>query len=89
MHVMEISLKKDNSNNATLSITMAQDEYVGKVDKALKDYRKRANVPGFRVGHAPLSIIRKQYEESVRADEVNRMLQDKLFSYLQMRNWTF
>ena len=80
---MEISLKKDNSNNATLSITMAQDEYVGKVDKALKDYRKRANVPGFRVGHAPLSIIRKQYEESVRADEVNRMLQDKLFTYLQ------
>ena len=54
-----------------------------RVDKILKDYRKNANIPGFRKGHVPMGMIKKQYETAVTADEVNKLLQENLNNYIQ------
>ena len=58
------------------------EDYQPKVDKILVDYRKKADIPGFRKGHVPMGMIKKQYEKSVMIDEVNKLLQDSLNKYL-------
>ena len=80
---MNVSHTIDASNNGIITIEVAQSDFAEKVEKTLVDYRKRANIPGFRQGMAPMAMIRKQYESSVRIEEVNKMLQDGLFNYLE------
>jgi trigger factor len=58
-------------------------DFSSKVEEVLKNYRKTANVPGFRKGHVPIGMIKKQYENSVTADEVNKILQKSLDKYLK------
>ena len=79
---MNVSHNIDSKNNGVLTVEIEQSDFAGNVEKALLDYRKRANIPGFRIGMAPLGMIKKQYESSVRTDEVNKLLQDGLFNYL-------
>ncbi len=79
---MNVSHNIDSQNNGVLTVEIEQSDFAGKVEKALLDYRKRANIPGFRIGMAPMGMIKKQYEASVRTDEVNKLLQDGLFNYL-------
>ena len=80
---MNVSHTIDAKNNGVISIEIAQSDFSEKVEKSLTDYRKRANIPGFRKGMAPMTMIRKQYEYSVRVDEVNKLLQDGLYNYLE------
>ena len=80
---MNVSHTIDAKNNGVISIEIAQSDFSEKVEKSLTDYRKRANIPGFRQGMAPMTMIRKQYESSVRVDEVNKLLQDGLYNYLE------
>ncbi len=75
--------KKDIDNlNAVLTVEIAKDDYSGKVDKVLKDYRKNANIPGFRKGHVPMGMVKKQYGKAVLVEEVNKLLQDALQKFL-------
>ena len=80
---MNVSHTIDAKNNGVITVEIAQVDFADKVEKALTDYRKRASIPGFRPGMAPMAMIRKQYESSVRIDEVNKMLQDGLYNYLE------
>lgn len=80
---MNVSHNIDSQNNGILTVEIEQNDFAVKVEKALLDYRKRANIPGFRIGMAPMGMIKKQYEASVRTDEVNKLLQDGLFNYLE------
>ena len=80
---MQITRKDVDKLNAKVSISLEQKDFSEKVENILKDYRKNANIPGFRKGHVPMGMIRKQYETAVTADEVNKLLQDKLNSYIQ------
>ena len=48
--------------NALINITVEKDDYEEKVNEVLNDYRKKANIPGFRKGHVPISLMKKQYE---------------------------
>ena len=80
---MNVSHTIDAKNNGVISIEIAQSDFSEKVEKSLSDYRKRANIPCFRQGMAPMTMIRKQYEYSVRVDEVNKLLQDGLYNYLE------
>ena len=57
-------------------------DYESNVEKVLKDYRKRANIPGFRKGHTPIGLIKKQYGMSVKVDEINKLMQKGLSDYL-------
>src|SRR5690606_26564074 len=56
--------------------------YADNVEKVLADYRKNANIPGFRKGQVPMSLIQKQYGKAVLVDEVNKLLQSSLNDYL-------
>lgn len=80
---MQITRTDVDALNAKVAISIEQKDFSEKVDKILKDYRKNANIPGFRKGHVPMGIIKKQYETAVTADEVNKLLQENLNNYIQ------
>ncbi|MGB5942368.1 MAG: trigger factor [Leeuwenhoekiella sp.] len=79
---MNISRENIDELNAVLKVDIAKDDYSDKVQKVLKDYRKSANIPGFRKGHVPMGLVQKQYGKAVLVDEVNKLLQDSLQNYL-------
>ena len=62
---------------------MESADYQPEVDKTLKDYRKRANIPGFRPGQAPMGMIKRQFGTSVKVDAVNKILGEKLYDYVR------
>jgi trigger factor len=68
--------------NALLRVEVKPEDYQDKVNKTLNDYRKKANIPGFRPGHVPLGLIKKQYGPSVLADELNKTVNESLQKFL-------
>ncbi|MDX5428202.1 MAG: trigger factor [Bacteroidota bacterium] len=80
---MNISLKNQDELNAVLAVTIEPGDYQEKVDKTLENYRKQANIPGFRKGKVPAGLVRKQYGKSVMIDEVNHLLQHAVSDYLR------
>ena len=79
---MKITKSKPKDLVCQITINVVHDDYKEKVDEILKDYRKKAVIPGFRKGKTPISIINKKYKTSVVADEVNKILQDKMYKYI-------
>ncbi len=79
---MEITKKDIDSLNAVVTVEVKEEDYSGKVQKILSDYRKTANIPGFRKGHVPMGMVKKQYGKAVLVEEVNKLLQDALHNYL-------
>ena len=80
---MNISFEAPDKINGLMTITLETADYQPEVDKTLKDYRKRANIPGFRPGQAPMSMIKRQFGPSVKVDAVNKMLGEKLYEYVR------
>ena len=80
---MNISFEAPDKVNGLMTITLEKEDYQGEVEKTLKDYRKRANIPGFRPGQAPMGMIKRQFGTSVKVDAINKMLGEKLYSYVQ------
>ena len=79
---MNITRENIDELNAVVKVDIAKEDYAGKVEKILKDYRKNANIPGFRKGHVPMGMVKKQYGQAVLVDEVNKLLQEALNKYL-------
>ncbi len=79
---MNITKKDIDPLNAVVTVNISKDDYSEKVDTILKDYRKNANIPGFRKGHVPLGMVKKQYGKAVLVDEVNKILQNELHKFL-------
>ncbi|MEE9348700.1 MAG: trigger factor [Flavobacteriaceae bacterium] len=79
---MNITKENIDALNAVIKIDIAQKDYKGKVEKLLEDYKKTANIPGFRKGQVPMGMIKKQYGQSIMVDEVNKLLQEALNKYL-------
>lgn len=79
---MNITRENIDQLNAVVKVDIAKEDYSEKVEKILKNYRKTANIPGFRKGHVPMGMVKKQYGQAVLVDEVNKMLQDALNKYL-------
>ncbi len=80
---MNIQFECPDKVNGLMTVTIEKDDYQAEVDKKLKDYRKRAQVPGFRPGMVPMGLIKRQYGTAVKADEVNRILGEKLYEYIR------
>lgn len=72
-----------DQNNATLTISIEKADYSEKVEKTLRDYRKKANIPGFRPGMVPLNLLKKMYGKSILAEEINKILSDELYKYIR------
>ena len=83
---MNIVRKDHDSVNATLTISIEKADYSEKVEKTLRDYRKKANIPGFRPGMVPMGLLKKMYGKSILAEEINKMLSDELYKYIQENN---
>ncbi|MEE9363040.1 MAG: trigger factor [Cellulophaga sp.] len=79
---MNITKEQIDELNAVVKVTITKDDYKDKVEKILKDYRKQANIPGFRKGQVPMGLIKKQYGKATLVDEVNKLIQDSLNKYL-------
>ena len=79
---MNITRQDIDALNAVLKIDIAKEDYSAKVEKLLTDYRKTANIPGFRKGQIPMGMVKKQYGKAILAEEVNKILQAELNKYL-------
>ena len=80
--MMNVTRKDIDALNAVLNVEVKQEEVAPQVEKVLNDYRKRANIPGFRKGNIPMSVVKKQYGQAVLVDEINKALQSSLNEYL-------
>ena len=86
---MQITRKDLDALNSTLTITLEQNDFAEKVLNVLNDYRKNANIPGFRKGHVPMGMVKKQYGKSIMIDEVNKLLQDSIEYYGRLQEYRF
>lgn len=80
---MNISLQNVDSVSAVLTVQIEKADYQEKVEKALKTLRQKVNMPGFRKGMVPAGLIKKQYGVSVLAEEIDKLLQEKVFEYIR------
>lgn len=80
---MNVSFEKVSKVQGLLSISLEKADYQAQLEKALKDCKKKANMPGFRPGMVPMSLIQKMYGKAVKADEINKLLQEKVYAYIK------
>ncbi len=79
---MNITKENVDALNAVVKVDIVAEDYQAKVTEVLQDYRKKADIPGFRKGHVPMGMVKKQYGKSVMIDEVNKLLQESLNKFL-------
>ena len=80
---MNISFEIANKVNGLLTLTVEEADYQENVEKALKDFRKKANYPGFRPGMVPMGLIKKQYGASAKMDAINKLIGEQIYKYVQ------
>ena len=80
---MNVTVKDTGELSAVLSVEIKAEDYQSKVEKQINDYRKKASIPGFRPGHVPASLIRKQYGKGILIEEVNHILQHAVEDHLK------
>jgi len=79
---MNIVKKDIDQNNATLTLSIVKSDYAEKVEKTLRDYRKKANIPGFRPGMVPVGLIKKMYGKAIVAEDINKIISEELYAYI-------
>ena len=80
---MNVSHQNTDNLNAVISIEISKADYQDKVDKSLRAYGQKANIPGFRKGKVPFSILTKMFGKSVRVEEINRLVSEALYNYIR------
>lgn len=80
---MNVSLKNTDAVNGVITVAIEKADYAEKVDKGLRNFRQKANIPGFRKGMVPMGMVKKMYGKSVLAEEVNKLVSENLFGYIR------
>lgn len=80
---MNISFEAQDKVNGLMTIVVEEADFQADVEKTLKDYRKRANIPGFRPGMAPMGMIKRQFGPSVKMDAINKLVGQEMYKYIQ------
>ena len=80
---MNIVRKDLDQNNAVVTLVIEKADYSEKVDKTLRDYRKKATIPGFRPGMVPTSLVKKMYGKAVMGEEINKLVSENLYQYIR------
>ena len=80
---MKVSFENQDKVNGLMTIIVEESDYKEKVEKSLKDYRKQANIPGFRKGMAPMGLIKKQSGEYLKLDTINKVVGEELYKYIK------
>ena len=83
---MKISFENPDKINGLLTLVVEEEDYKNDVEKTLKDYRKKANVPGFRPGQAPMGMIKRQFGPSVKMEAINKLVGQQIYKYVQDNN---
>ena len=83
---MNITFENADKVNGLMTITVEENDFKENVEKTLKDYRKKANVPGFRPGQVPMSMVTRMYGTAVKMDVINRAVGEQLYKYVQENN---
>lgn len=83
---MNVSLQNNDAVSALLTVKIEKADYQEQVDKSMKSLRQKAQLPGFRKGMVPMSLIKKMYGKSVVAEEVNKLLSEKVYEYIKENN---
>lgn len=83
---MQVTHELKDELNGIIKIDLNAEDYTANVDKILKDYRKKVNMPGFRPGNVPMGMVKKMYGRSVMAEEINKLLLDQLNNYISENN---
>lgn len=80
---MNVTRQEVNAETALLTVQVSPADYQGKVTASLDKYRKQAKIPGFRPGKVPMALVQKQYGKAVLAEEMNKLVSDALYAYVQ------
>ncbi len=80
---MNVKFEKVDAVNGLITVEMEKADYAANVEKALKEIRKKAQLPGFRPGQVPMSLLKKRFGGEVTAEQVNKLLGDKLYGYIR------
>ena len=80
---MNITFENPEKVSGLMTITVEEADYQEKVRKTLNEYRRKANIPGFRPGQAPLSLIKRQAGAQVKVDTINKLVGEKLYEYIK------
>ena len=83
---MKIAFENSDKVNGLMTLTVEVDDYKQEVEKKLKEYRRKANVPGFRPGMVPMAMIKRQYELPLKADVINKLLGEEIYKYVRENN---
>ena len=83
---MNVTATNHDDVSALLTVTLDKSDYKEKVEKQLINYAKNAQIPGFRKGKVPLSMVRKQYEAGIAFEEINKQVSDALNGYINENN---
>lgn len=83
---MKISFENPDKVNGLITLTVEEADYKENVEKTLKNYRKRANVPGFRPGMVPMEMIKRQFGTTAKVDEINKLLGEEIYKYVKDNN---
>lgn len=83
---MNISLKNIDAVSGIVKLEIGKEDYAGQVDKSLRNFRQKANVPGFRKGMVPMGMVKKMYGKHLLVEEVNKLISEKLFGYIRENN---
>ena len=79
---MKVTFENPDKVNGLMTLTVEEADYQASVDQKLKDYRKKAQMPGFRPGMVPMGLIKRQYGTAVKVDEINRVLGEAIYKYV-------
>ena len=79
---MKVTFENPDKVNGLMTLTVEEADYQATVEKKLKDYRKKAQMPGFRPGMVPMGMIKRQYGTAVKVDEINRLLGEEIYKYV-------
>lgn len=80
---MKVTFENPDKVSGLLTIVVEKEDYKANLDKELRTYRKKANLPGFRPGMVPMGIIKRQYGAMAKYDVVNKIVGDELYKYLE------
>lgn len=83
---MNVSFQNIDKVSGLLTVKLEKADYQEKVDKSLKTFRQKAQIPGFRKGMVPMNLVKKMYGKSVIAEEVNKLLSEKVYDYIKSNN---
>ena len=83
---MKVSFENPDKINGLMTLVVEEADYKNEVEKTLKYYRKKANVPGFRPGQAPMGMIKRQFGASVKMEAINKLVGQEIYKYVQDNN---